>query len=33
LAPAEESCRASNCVWLRYLNTEENKAEIWAVVP
>jgi hypothetical protein len=29
----EESYRVSNCVWLRNLNTEEGKAQIWAVVP
>jgi hypothetical protein len=29
---AEESYRASNCMWLRNLNKAENKAQLWAVV-
>jgi hypothetical protein len=29
----EESYRVSVCVWLRNLNTEEDKAQVWAVVP
>jgi hypothetical protein len=29
----EESCRVSNCVQLRNLNTEKGKAQIWTVVP
>jgi hypothetical protein len=29
----EESYCASNCVRLRNLNTEEDKARVWAVVP
>jgi hypothetical protein len=29
----EESDRASNCMLLRNLNTEEDKAQIWTVVP
>jgi hypothetical protein len=29
----EELYRLSNYVWLRNLNTEEDKAQIWAIVP
>jgi hypothetical protein len=29
----EESYRSSNCMWLRNLNKEEDKAQVWAVVP
>jgi hypothetical protein len=29
----EESYRVSNCMLLRNLNTEEDKAQVWAVVP
>jgi hypothetical protein len=29
----EESYHVSVCVWLRNLNTEEDKAQTWAVVP
>jgi hypothetical protein len=30
---SEESCRASNCVRLRDLNTEEDKAQVCAEAP
>jgi hypothetical protein len=33
ISSPEESYRVFSCVRLRNLNTEENKAQIWAVVP
>jgi hypothetical protein len=29
----EESYRASNFMWLRNVSKEDDKAEVWAVVP